>query len=180
LATVQAVVSLSDGDTTASLKDAIVGRIHALANIHSLFANTHWTNADLRTFITHELSPYQQDGKARFEIEGPSQLLAPDVAQAIAMTIHEFATNAAKYGALSAQGGRVAVTWSQSRDKDKAVLRWVETGGPTVSEPTHRGFGTRVVGSMVEQIKGRLRVEWRPEGLCCEMSIPLLASPSPA
>jgi PAS domain S-box-containing protein len=175
LATVQAVVSLSDGDTPAALKEAVIGRIHALANIHSLFIDTHWTNADLRAFVTHELSPY---GETKFKIEGPSLLLAPDVAQAVAMTIHEFATNAAKYGALSTQGGRVAVTWS--RDKDQAVLRWVETGGPTVSAPTRRGFGTRVVGSMIEQIKGRLDVEWRPEGLCCEMSIPVLPSPSHA
>ena len=175
LATVQAVVSLSEGDTPAALKDAIIGRVHALANIHSLFADTHWTNADLRTFITHELSPYQQNDKAQFELEGPSLLLAPDVAQAVAMTIHEFATNAAKYGALSVPEGRVTVTWG--RDTDKAVLRWVETGGPTVSKPTRRGFGTRVVGSMIEQMKGKLQVDWHPEGLCCEISIPLPEGP---
>jgi PAS domain S-box-containing protein len=171
LATVQAVVSLSNGATPAALKDAIVGRIHALANIHSLFTDTHWTNADLRTFVTHELSPYQQDGKAQFKIDGPSLLLAPDVAQTVAMTIHELATNAAKYGALSAPAGHVVVTWKA--EKGKAILRWVETGGPAVNRPTHKGFGTRVVGSMIEQIKGELRVDWRPEGLCCEISIPL-------
>jgi PAS domain S-box-containing protein len=178
LATVQAVVSLSNGATPAALKEAIIGRIHALANIHSLFADTHWTNADLRTFVTHELSPYQQDGKAQFTIDGPSLLLAPDVAQAVVMTIHELATNAAKYGALSVPEGCVAVTWS--RDNDKAVLRWVETGGPAVNKPTKRGFGTRVVGSMIEQLKGELRTDWRPEGLCCEISIPLPDSPAQA
>jgi PAS domain S-box-containing protein len=176
LATVQAVVSLSEGATPAALKAAIVGRIHALANIHSLFIDTHWANADLRTFVTQELSPYQQDGKAQFTIDGPSLLLAPDVAQAVAMTVHELATNAAKYGALSVREGHVAVTWS--RENDKAVLHWVETGGPAVSKPTRRGFGTRVVGSMIEQLKGEQRVDWCPEGLCCEIRIPLSGSPA--
>jgi PAS domain S-box-containing protein len=171
LATVQALVSLSEGATPTQLKDAILGRIHALANIHSLFIEKHWTNADLRTFIADELSPYQQDAHAQFEIDGPSLLLQPDVAQAVAMTIHELATNAAKYGALSVPAGHVALSWT--RDPEKVVLRWVETGGPTVSKPIRRGFGTRVVGSMIEQLKGRLHADWRPEGLCCEISIPM-------
>ena len=94
------------------------------------------------------------------------------MAQAIAVTLHELATNAAKYGALSVPDGHVQVEWSRAPD-GRLVLRWTETGGPPVEPPTRRGFGTRVMESMIRgQLKGEMRFDWRAEGLACEIVLP--------
>jgi two-component sensor histidine kinase len=97
--------------------------------------------------------------------------LDPNTAQMLAITLHELATNAAKYGALSVAEGNVAVTWSRAAD-GRLVLRWTEKGGPPVRPPTRRGFGTRVVEHMIGgQLKGDLRLDWRAEGLVCEIAL---------
>jgi PAS domain S-box-containing protein len=172
LATVQATVRLSRADTPDGLKQAIDGRIQALANVHSLFVHSRWTGAELRNLITQELSPYCQDGETRVLVEGPNFLLEPNTAQTIAVTVHELATNAAKYGALSAPAGKIHVGWSRAADGGLA-LRWIESGGPLVKPSTHRGFGTRVMEGMIrDQLKGEMRFDWRPEGLVCEIVLP--------
>ena len=112
LSIVQATVMLSQSDTPEGLKSAIEGRIRAISNVHSLFAQTRWIGADLSTIAAQELAPYSADSPTRVRIDGPPVLLAPDAAQAVAATLHELATNAAKYGALSAANGRVDLKWS--------------------------------------------------------------------
>jgi PAS domain S-box-containing protein len=112
LATVQATVHLTQSETIDGLKSAIEGRIQALANVHALFVESRWEGAHLNNLVTQELSPYCQDVEARTRIEGPDLLLEPYAAQTIAITLHELATNAAKYGALSVPDGRVHVAWS--------------------------------------------------------------------
>jgi PAS domain S-box-containing protein len=172
LATVQATVHLSHADTTDGLKQAIEGRIQALANVHTLFVQSRWTGAELHTLVTQELSPYCQDGETRARIEGPSVLLEPAIAQTIAVTLHELATNAAKYGALSLAQGQVHIMWSRAAD-GRLVLRWTETGGPPAKPPTRRGFGTRVMEGMIGgQLKGEMRFDWREDGLICEIILP--------
>jgi two-component sensor histidine kinase len=94
LATVQATVNLSQSDTSEGLKQAIEGRIQALANVHSLFVDTGWVGADLATVATRELAPYSEKDKSRVRIDGPQVLLETNAAQAIAITLHELATNA--------------------------------------------------------------------------------------
>src|SRR5579863_2928545 len=101
LANVQAAVNLSQSDTAKGLKQAIEGRIQALANVHSLFVETRWIGADLSTIATQELAPYSAKNNNRVCIEGPAVLLEPNAAQAIAVALHELATNAGKYGSLS-------------------------------------------------------------------------------
>jgi len=113
LATVQASVHLSQADTPADLKAAIAGRIQALANVHTLFVESQWKGAELHTLITQEFSPYSQDGQTRLHIDGENLLLNPDTAQAIAISLHELATNAAKYGSLSAPDGKVRIESDQ-------------------------------------------------------------------
>jgi PAS domain S-box-containing protein len=172
LATVQATVQLTQADTPEALKQAIAGRIQALANVHRLFIQSRWMGADLHSVVSQELSPYCQEGDARARIDGPSLLLEPNSAQTIAVTLHELATNAAKYGALSVPTGKVEVEWSRAAD-GRIVLRWIETGGPRVKPLTRRGFGMRVMESMIrEQLNGEVRFDWRAEGLACEMIIP--------
>jgi two-component sensor histidine kinase len=98
--------------------------------------------------------------------------LEPNTAQTIAVILHELATNAAKYGALSRAKGRVEVKWSLAKN-DQLILAWTEKKGPVVKKPTRQGFGTQVMERMVrDQHKGELRLDWRAEGLACEIVLP--------
>lgn len=172
LATVQATVRLSQSDTPEGLKESIVGRIQALANVHRLFVESRWSGADLRTLALEELSPYRHESEERAHIDGEVVILKPDVAQAIAVVLHELATNSAKYGALSIAGGHVHVGWSDALD-ERLILRWTETGGPRVTPPTREGFGTRVMTSVISTHKGKMQFDWREGGLVCEITIPI-------
>jgi two-component system CheB/CheR fusion protein len=170
LATVQATVHLTQADTADGLKHAIAGRIQALANVHALFVKSRWTGAELHNLVTQELSAYCQQGGTRVLIDGPSVLLEPNTAQTIAVCLHELATNAAKYGALSVPEGHIQVEWSLAADK-RLILRWTETGGPCVMAPTRHGFGTRVMEGMIRGLNGEMRLDWRAEGLACEIAV---------
>jgi PAS domain S-box-containing protein len=170
LANVQAMVNLSQADAVADLKKSIDGRIRALANVHSLFAATRWIGAELSTIAGNELAPYSVGGEKRVRIEGPQVLLEPDTAQAVAITLHELATNAAKYGALSTVNGHVELKWFHETD-GRLRLRWTETGGPTVSPPTRGGFGGRIIERMIAQLKGQSHFDWRANGLVCEITL---------
>jgi two-component sensor histidine kinase len=139
LATVQATVKLSQSKTRDGLKRAIEGRIQALANVHTLFVASRWNGAELSSLARQELAPYLQGNKARALIDGPQLLLEPNTAQTIAMTLHELATNAAKYGALSVAKGRVEVKWSLAAN-GKLNLTWTEKGRRAVKKPTRQGF----------------------------------------
>ena len=106
-----------------------------------------------------ELSPYCRNGNSSAQIEGPSLLLPPELAQAMAMALHELATNAVKYGALSTPTGRVTVEWS-TQPGQKLYLRWIETGGPPVAPPTKEGFGTRAILRLIGQLSGEVKYDW--------------------
>jgi HWE histidine kinase/PAS domain len=107
LASVQATVRLSHSNTSDDLKRVIEGRIDALANVHTLFVESRWMGAQLHSLAAQELLPYRDGREERVRINGPTVMLEPDTAQAIAMSLHELATNAAKYGSLSATDGDV-------------------------------------------------------------------------
>jgi len=169
LATVQATVILSHSDTPDGLKRAIEGRIQALANVHGLLVKARWAGAELSSIVAQELAPYLGEDKARTRINGPDVLLAPNTAQAIAMTLHELATNAAKYGSLSVPKGQLEVTWSRAAD-GPLILRWTESGGPPTKKPMREGFGTHVIERMIRGLlKGEMHLDWRAEGLACEI-----------
>jgi len=170
LANVQAMVNLSQADAVGDLKKAIEGRIQALANVHSLFVATRWIGAELSTIARQELAPYSKTEETRVRISGPEVLLEPDAAQAIAITLHELATNATKYGSLSVSNGQIELNWSHE-DDGRLNLRWMEMGGPPVRAPTRTGFGGRVIEQMIGQLKGETRFDWRAEGLVCEITL---------
>ncbi len=174
LALAQATVHLTNGETAAELKSAIEGRLRALANAHTLLAQSRWAGADLRNLALEELSPYcaADDGKdgSRAQIEGPSLMLEQQPAQAIALALHELTTNAVKYGALSIPSGRIALTW-RLQSGNRLFVRWVETGGPQVTPPLRKGFGTRVMTRICEQLNGELNFDWRADGLICDIVI---------
>jgi PAS domain S-box-containing protein len=172
LATVQATVNLSQSKTLRGLKGVIEGRIRALANVHALFVESRWKGAELSSLVRRQLTPYLRDN-ARAHIDGPQLLLEPNTAQTIAVILHELATNAAKYGALSRARGRVEVKWSLAANC-QLVLNWTEKRGPVVREPIRQGFGTHVMERMIkDQHKGELRLDWRAEGLACEIVLPV-------
>jgi PAS domain S-box-containing protein len=173
LAAVQATVNLSQSKTPDDLKRVIEGRIQALANVHALFVESRWKGAELATLTRRELAPYVHDNEARVHVDGPELLLGPDIAQTIAVILHELATNAAKYGALSVAKGRVEVKWSVVA-RDQLILTWTEQSGPAVKKPTRQGFGTRVIERMIrEQHKGDFRLDWSVEGLVCAIILPM-------
>jgi PAS domain S-box-containing protein len=172
LATVQATVHLSEAATVAEFKTAIEGRLQALANVHSLFIESRWSGAELHDLIAQELAPYRKGDGTRIAIEGPAQVLEPSTAQTIAVLFHELATNAVKYGALSMSKGRIDVSWGHP-DTGPLVICWTETGGPAVSPPTRKGFGTRVMTSLIHQARGEIAYEWHPAGLACKITLPV-------
>jgi PAS domain S-box-containing protein len=166
LSNVIAMVNLSQEKSSEALKETIIGRVGALANVCSLFVATRWIGAELSAIATQELAPYFEE--KRVLIEGPQILLEPSVAQAIAVTLHELSTNAAKYGALSQLNGQVRLEWSDPAD-GQLRLRWTETGGPDVQEPSRKGVGSRIIEAMITQLKGEARFNWRKDGLVCEI-----------
>jgi PAS domain S-box-containing protein len=177
LSTVLATVRLSHSDTVDDLKELIEGRINALANVHALFVQSRWTRAELRSLVTQELLPYRDKTEARVRIDGPAVMLEPYSAQAIAITLHELATNAAKYGPLSTADGQVEIAWSRTAD-GRLNLRWIESGGPPATPPTHRGFGTRIMENIIGgQLGGEVRFDWRDQGLACEITLQLASVP---
>ena len=127
LATVLATVKLSQSETLEGLKQAIEGRIQALANVHSLFVQTRWIGAELSAIARQELAPYVEKGEMRARIDAAQVLLEPNVAQSIAVILHELAINAAKYGALSSADGRIDLSWSHELN-GQLELRWTEIG----------------------------------------------------
>lgn len=172
LAVVQSVVQLTRGADITDFKDAVTGRIQSLARTHGLLAAGRWEGADLKQLVVDELAPYARGEEGRTAVSGPAFRLKPSAAQALALVVHELATNAAKYGALSAPAGRIEVAWRAQRGS--LALTWRETGGPTVTPPVRRGFGSTVLKNSVErQLRGRVVLDWRPEGLVCEIELPI-------
>ena len=170
LANALATVNLSQSSSPEGLKQTIIGRIQALANVCSLFVATRWIGAELSAIATQELAPYSEVHWERVLIDGPQILLEPGVAQAIAVMLHELATNAAKYGALSQPDGQICLKWSHAAD-DQLRLLWTERGGPAVQEPTRNGVGSRIIEGMITQLKGKVRFDWRKDGLVCEITL---------
>jgi PAS domain S-box-containing protein len=174
---IQGAVSLSRAEDPEELRQTIVGRVEALARAHQLLAVSRWRGADLRRLVEEELAPFTLGDGERVSIEGPSLPLGPAAAQGIAMVLHELATNAAKHGALSAREGRVNIRWSTA--DDRLNFRWVESGGPRAEAPAKRGFGTTVLQRALSgSLRGSTELNWRPEGLACELSLPLAANQS--
>jgi len=171
LAVVQSIVRLTKSKNMAAYTDAIEGRIRALAHAQELLSQARWQGADIVRLVTEEIAPYRLGDPAKIVVNGPSAILAPDKAQAVALSLHELATNAAKYGALSRESGRISIDWRLEAGVLKLV--WLESGGNGVVRPISEGFGTKIINaSIAGQGRGRVTFDWRPEGLRCAFSIP--------
>ena len=171
LANVQAIVNLSQSDSSEGLKEVISGRIQAMSNVHSLFVETRWIGAELSAIARQELAPYLSEDDTRVRMEGLPTVLEPTAAQAVAVVLHELATNASKYGALSSAKGQIRLAWSRSEQKHLAI-RWTEFGGPRVNMPKRKGFGSRLIEGTISPLGGKVLFDWRAEGLDCEIAVP--------
>jgi len=170
LALAQSIVRLTRCDDVKDYVAAVEGRISALARVHTVLSLSSWQGAEIGQLIEEELSPYSSS--KQIEILGPKIQLHPATAQTLALAIHELITNSAKYGALSVRAGRLGVRW-EILDGNLG-LSWDEQGGPPVTKPTTRGFGTRsVIASVGSQLGGRAEFDWRVEGLLCQLWVPL-------
>jgi PAS domain S-box-containing protein len=172
LTVVLGTVQLSQAPTMEALKAVLVGRIAALGRAHQLLSEARWEGADLRRLVEEELLAFSLGEAARVSIEGPDTALSPAAAQGLAMALHELATNAAKYGALSVPEGRVEVTWARMAGGGLAI-RWAENDGPEVAAPSRRGLGTAMLARALSgPLGGKSRLDWRREGLVCELELP--------
>ncbi|MBN8992462.1 MAG: PAS domain S-box protein [Rhizobiales bacterium] len=171
LAVIQAMLRLTKADSAEDFQAAFQGRLSALANVQRLFSVSRWSGASIQTIIQEELQPY---GPARVSMTGSDVHLPASLAQAIAVTVHELATNAAKYGSLSGPAGKIDISWQTNAD-DGLVLRWTESGGTGIAEPTRKGFGVGAVDGIIRTLSGRITRQWKPEGLDCELSFPGIA-----
>ena len=171
LAVVQSIVRLTKSRDMEAYTEAIEGRIRALAHAQELLSQSRWQGADIVRLVTEEIAPYRMGDSAKIKVEGPSVILPPDKAQALALSLHELATNAAKYGALSQDTGRVTIDW---RMKGSALtLEWRETGGPLAGKPASEGFGSKIINASIKgQSRGNVTFDWLPEGLRCMLTIP--------
>ncbi len=174
LATVQSIAmqtarSHADPKTFAQ---GFQARLMALSHTHDLLTRSHWEGADLRDILEHETEAH---GPHRVNLNGPPVALTPAAALSLGMIFHELATNAAKYGALSTEGGRVLVDWSVANQTDRRLgLSWREIGGPPVSAPERRGFGSRLIERNVHHdLAGEVELSYASGGFAAEISIPL-------
>lgn len=169
LTVVQSFVRLTQAPDVATYREAVDGRVEALARAQTSLLARSWAGGELRQILEGELSAMAPAG--RYVVEGPQVLLPADDVQSLTMVLHELATNACKYGALSTPGGALNVTWRLQGPR--LALTWRETGGPAVTAPARRGFGTRLMDQLARQIRGEIVFDWRPEGLSAEIFVPV-------
>jgi two-component sensor histidine kinase/ActR/RegA family two-component response regulator len=175
LATVSAIASQSLRAAT-SLEHgqrAIEGRLVALGRAHDLLMQASWANASLMQTVRGATEPYDSKGAGRFQITGPDIGITSGAVIALAMTFNELCTNTTKFGALSIPTGHVKISWGIDGGLQRLQLTWTEIGGPPVDEPTRRSFGTRMMGSLGQQLNGEVQLKYMPQGFIYTLDVPL-------
>ena len=175
LANVLSIVSLTRRRASSldEFAEGIDSRIRALSATHDLLTQSEWGTTPVRSVAEVELAPYANDEDHDLVIDGPEVELAPNDALSLGLALHELATNAAKYGALSVGGGKVSIIWELVNDK-LVRLRWRESHGPAVSPPAKRGFGTDLIEKIVaHELRHPVELEFAPEGVRCTMLVPV-------
>ncbi len=171
LAIVQSIATQTLRQTVEphAFKAAFTGRLDALARAHSTLTNALWEGVDLPELVKVALTPFETT-KGQITLDGPSIVIKPNGAVTLSLVLHELATNAAKYGALSTPSGRVSITWSM--DGSSILLRWSERHGPHVGEPARKGFGSRLITASAAQLGGTAEVSFLREGVSAILAFP--------
>jgi PAS domain S-box-containing protein len=175
LAIVQSLVQASLRQATnrpaQAMAQTLSERLRALHRAHDLLLEAQWSGASLKAMVERELEPYQRDGGPRILIKGPDVLLPPQCTSILAMTLHELATNAVKYGALSAPAGQLSVSWKTARNR--LLLTWEERGAGVALKRSN-GFGMQLIDKGVRHnLGGDTKVDFRATGLYVELNVPL-------
>ncbi len=179
LASVQAIAlqTLRDSETLEQARTDFTARLVALAKAHDLLTNSNWVGADLGDIVAGVVEAHEGQ-RPRFSVSGPPIALPPKLALSLSMALHELATNAVKYGALSNDAGRVDIMWSLAAQEDGRRLRlvWTESGGPPVRPPTRKGFGSRLIERcLAAEVAGVARIDYQPTGVVCTFDAPMRA-----
>jgi PAS domain S-box-containing protein len=181
LAIVQSLVQASLRQATSrpaqAMAQTLAERLQALHRAHDLLLESQWSGASLKAMVERELDPYRREGGPKIMIKGPDVLLPPQCTSIIAMTLHELATNAVKYGALSTNAGQLGLNWKTMRN-NRLLLTWEERNATLMSPPgpTRRGggFGMQLIDKGIRHnLGGETKVEFRPHGLYVELNVPL-------
>ncbi|WP_425983361.1 sensor histidine kinase [Brevundimonas sp. TWP1-2-1b1] len=174
LATVQSIAIQTARSNTdpAGFAETFQSRIMALSHTHNLLTQSHWEGADLRAILEHETEAY---GNTRISLNGPPVSLEPAIVLSLGMIFHELATNAAKYGALHTPEGRILIDWALADQRARKLkLSWREMGGPKVTPPDRRGFGSRLIERNIRHdLAGEIDLVYAPDGLIAELTVPL-------
>lgn len=174
LGIVQAVAhqTLRPGCSIEEARQALDGRLGAMGEAVDMLLQTGWTAAPLAELIERALV----HAGGRIRAAGPDLVFSADAVMALTLVFHELESNSIKYGALSADGGTVSISWSVAAEgRDQFVLEWVEQGGPVCTPPTRQGFGSRMIAKLVGgRFRGTAETDYRPDGLRWSLSAPLL------
>lgn len=168
LAVIQSVVRLTDAADPAAFRQAIHGRIEAMARAQAALAKSNWRGGTIGEVARDELLSSVMSA-TRVRLSGSEISIPADHLQPLSMILHELATNATKYGALSVQDGLIDVRWAGSATAWS--LHWQEVGGPPVLAPERAGFGSRLIKSLARQLNGKIDFRWAPEGLAVELEV---------
>jgi len=181
LATVSAIASQSLRTATSIEhgQQAIEGRLVALGRAHDLLLQARWANASLANTIRGATEPYDSEGAGRFLIQGPEIRITSGAVIALAMTLNELCTNTTKFGALSVPAGRIEIEWKIDADKQRLQLTWSEKNGAPVHAPTRRSFGTRLIGSLGQQLKGEVQLAYEASGFVYVLDVPMASLVTP-
>ena len=175
LATVGAIASQSLRTATSVEhgRQAIEGRFTALGRAHDLLMQVSWASASLVQTVRGAIEPYDAKGAGHFLIEGPDIKVASATVIALALTFNELCTNTTKFGALSIPGGHVEIKWKIDEATRRLQLTWTEMNGPTVKIPSRKSFGSRMIGSLGQQLQGEVRLAYEPSGFVYSLDAPL-------
>ena len=175
LATVSAIASQSLRTATSIEhgQQAIEGRLVALGRAHDLLMQVSWANTSLAHTIRGATEPYDSQGAGHFSINGPDIGITSGAVIALAMTLNELCTNTTKFGALSVPAGRVEIAWMIDEATQRLRFTWTETGGPAVQPPSRRSFGTRLMGSLGQQLNGHVQLSYEPAGFVYALDVPV-------
>jgi two-component sensor histidine kinase/CheY-like chemotaxis protein len=175
VATVSAIASQSLRTATSIEhgQQAIEGRLLALGRAHDLLMQVSWANTSLVNAVRAAIEPFDGKDAGRFSIAGPDIDITSGAVIALAMTFNELCTNTTKFGALSVPDGRVEIGWTIGGESQRLRLTWTEIGGPTVQPPTRRSFGTRMIGSLGQQLNGEVQFAYQPTGFNYTLDVPV-------
>jgi two-component system, chemotaxis family, CheB/CheR fusion protein len=174
LATVQAIAMQTMRTASIDEREAFVGRLHALASAHDLVTLENWNRASMRDVVCRALDAFRGMQRNRFLLNGPDNVwLDASRSLLLAIAVHELATNAVKYGALSTGNGKVSVAWKylENDGQRRAQLRWQESGGPPVKPPVNKGFGSHLLERAFEGGIGSAHLDYDPQGLACVLEM---------